>query len=723
MLSGLGALALPILIHLWQRRRVVQVPFGTLRFLKAVAARTRRSSRLENLLLLLLRCLLFALIALAVARPVMLARSARIFGGEVPRTVVLLIDNSASMGVQVGGQTRLEAAKACALALLDDLKQGDRAAILAAGDRVAFPVAEPTIDRAVARKAVESVRLTETRSDFAVALREAAKIALRTERGERQIFFFTDSQETGWRTTLANPAAVFDTAWKQAEPQCVIVRPDDAQPANACVKSVRLQTPCLTPGAPLRGAATVENHAATPLHDLLTLTLNGKRVAQRAADVPPGGSVEIPFECEGPAIPGHWAQGEARLSGDALPLDDSYPFALPVAQPPRVALVEGSALGPESLRPGYFLRKALAAGSQTPIQVRSLSAAQLDETAIETQSAVFLADPGRLSDRSAARLERFLLGGGTVVLFPGDQTRLGDDANAAFLPGKATGFRSLPAGRQPVRIADPAHPLFTGAWDSGVPFPALPQQRLLDWKLAANAQTLLTLGSAEGVAGGLPFLIYAERGPGRVVVVNASADRTWGDLPLSPAFVPLVQQIARFSATPGVRPFQLTVADPIPLSPALPREKPVTITEPGGACRTRTFHAADDARTLLVERAEHAGFYQAATEGSTLIYAVHSDRAESALAPIAPGALEKLTPVTQLAGREALVQWLSKNRGLVPLWPLLLSLALAAFIVEGVLSNLLARRRAQGEGQTIATGRLNRRRMGVPFYGKPEGAP
>ncbi|MDD5351334.1 MAG: BatA and WFA domain-containing protein, partial [Chthoniobacteraceae bacterium] len=289
MLFGLGALALPILIHLWQRRRVVQIPFGTLRFLKAVAARTRRSSRLENLLLLFLRCLVFALIALAVARPVMLARSARVFGGEVPRTVVIVIDNSASMGVQVGGQTRLEAAKACALTLLDDLKQGDRAAVLAAGDRVEFLVAEPTIDRAVARRAVEAVRLTETRSDFAAALREAGKIALRAERGERQIFLFSDSQATGWRGVLANPASVFDTAWKQAEPRLAVVRPDGANPANACVKAGRLQTPCLTPGAPLRGSATVENHGTAPLHDLLTLTIDGRRATQRPADVPAGG--------------------------------------------------------------------------------------------------------------------------------------------------------------------------------------------------------------------------------------------------------------------------------------------------------------------------------------------------------------------------------------------------------------------------------------------------
>ncbi|MDD5350090.1 MAG: DUF4350 domain-containing protein, partial [Chthoniobacteraceae bacterium] len=440
----------------------------------------------------------------------------------------------------------------------------------------------------------------------------------------------------------------------------------------------------------------------------------------RPADVPAGGSVEIAFECDAPAVPGRWAQGVASLSGDALPLDDAYCFALPVAQTPRVVVAEGTALGPETLRPGYFLKKALAAGSEPPIQVRSISAAQLDETALETQTAVFLAGPGRLSDRSAARLERFLAGGGTVVLFPGDQTPLGQDA--AFLPGTPTALRSLPAGRQPVRIMDPAHPLFAGAWDSGVPFPALPQQRVLDWKLPPDARALLTLGAAESA--GLPLLIYAEHGPGRAIAVNASADRTWGDLPLSPAFVPLVQQIARFSATPGLAPFQLTVGDPIPLSPALPRGKPVRITEPGGSSRSRVFSAADGSRTLLMERASRAGFYQAdADNGSALLYAVHADRAESALAALAPGELEKATPVAQITGRDALAQWLAKNQGLVPLWPLLLLLAAAVFAVEGVLSNVLARRRSQGEGKTIATGRLNRRRMGVPFYGKPEGAP
>lgn len=719
LLAGLGAISLPILIHLWQRRRIVQIPFSSLRFLKAIAARSSRSSRIENLLLLFLRCLLFALIVLAAARPVMLAKSAHLFGGEIPRTLVIILDNSMSMGYRSAtGSTRLDASKTSALALFDDLKQGDRVAVIAAGDRAELKIAEPTIDRVLARKAVENVQLTQTRSDFAVALREAGKIVARAPRGIHQIFFFTDNQETGWRSALAQPAAVFDTAWEQEQAQWVVVRPDGDAGSNACIKQVRLQSAYLATGSTVRGSATVANFSTAPLHDLLSVTLGSERVVQRPVDVAPGATVEIPFEFQAPFVTGRQARCAARLSGDNLAPDDAFFFTVPVYQSPRVVIAEGTTLGPESLRPGYYLRKALAAGSDQPIAVRNLAAAQLEETALENETAIFLADPGHLSDRSIVRLERFLEGGGTIILFPGDQTRLSDYANASFLPGKPTATRNLNAGRQPVRIAEPGHPLFVDAWDTGTPFPALPQRRLLDWKFDPSAQTLLSIGSADGVAGGLPLLIYGERGAGRIFIVNASADRTWGDLPLSPAFVPLVQQIARISAAPGSPNTRLWVGDPVPLPPTLPRDQAVTITPPEGP----SFASRNSSGPRLLDRAEQAGIYEAAAGQEKALVAVNIDRSESNLTPIAPDALDKLgAPSAQLTGRDALTQWLARSQGLVPLWPALLVLALAVFALEGVLANLLARRRSQGDEQQIATGRLNRRRIGVPFYGnQPE---
>ena len=131
-------------------------PFGTLRFLKAVAARTRRSSRVENLLLLLLRCALFALVALAFARPVTRLGAAGL-GGDAPGTAVLLLDNSLSMSYRAGSRTRLDAAKEEALAVIDHLRPGDRVAARAVSDHVEPLVPEPTVDHAVARASIMNV--------------------------------------------------------------------------------------------------------------------------------------------------------------------------------------------------------------------------------------------------------------------------------------------------------------------------------------------------------------------------------------------------------------------------------------------------------------------------------------------------------------------------------------------------------------------------------------
>lgn len=729
MLYGLGALGVPILIHLWQRRRVVQVPFSTLRYLKIVAARTSRTSKVENLLLLLLRCALFALLIVAAARPIILARTAKLFGGDVPRTVVLVVDNSASMAWMdktQGDKTRLDMAKGAALAVFDDLKEGDRVAVLAANDRVESPVAEPTIDRKLARGAVEGIRQTQSAGDLAPALREARKILARAERGVHEVFLITDSQESGWRGVLNNPGTVFDDAWKLGDARLTVVRPDDSQANNAAVKRVTVSTPFLIPGSPVNGVAEVANFSATTLHDLVEIQVNGERMAQRPVDVPPGGTAEVQFAFPAPAVTGAWAKAVAKLSNDNLPADDAFYFALPVYRQPRVLVVEGNTTGAARLHSGFYLRKALGAGVDGgvsgPAGVRAISAAQLDDTGIEDYTAVFLADPGRLSDRAVVRLDRFMDAGGTVILFAGDQTGVDELKSADFLPATPIALRTLPPGRQPARIVDPTHPLFANTWDSNTPFPALPQQKMLDLTPAHEAKVLVKLGVSSGtVAGGaLPLIIAAEHGAGGVWIVNASADRAWGDFPLSPAFLPLVQQIARLSAAQIGRSVSFVVGDPIPVPAGVPRDKALRVTLPDGSPFAGTVSAGQSATLRAVERAEMPGVYTIAAGDRTALVAVNVDRAESDLHPLPAADAQKLAQsagtVKQLVGVEALRQWLAQNRGLAPLWPLLLTIALGVFAAEAILANVMARRRAQGDQTRIAIGRLHRRRLNTPFY-------
>jgi hypothetical protein len=702
LLYGLAALAAPVVIHLWQRKRVIKVPFSTLRFLKIVAARTSRSAKLENLLLLLLRCLVSALLILAAARPVASTDATRLFGGNVPRTIALVIDHSLSMSYQSGEETRLARAKRQAHAVIDDLKPGDATAVIAVNDRAQLLIAEPTVDHAVARQSIDAIQPSELRTDLGAGLREARKAVAKALRGSKQVFLFTDNQESAWQFERA---AVFDEAWKMAGAKLVIVTPDDLSALNAAVTKVRFDSPFAASGAMLRGAVTIENHSAAPLRDLVEIKLGGERVAQRPVEAAPGSSVEVSFEIQTPTILGRWAQGSASLTGDNLAGDDRRFFTLPVFQPPRVLIVEAGS-GPERARAGFFLRKALAAGAASA-PVKTIGAAELDELPIDAFSAVFLASVPNLSDRAAVRLDRYLESAGTVVIFPSDEMDIAAVARLEFLPAKPERILDLPAGRLPARAIEPQHPLFTNSWDANTPFPALPQRRLMQWKLNANGRVLLSLGD------NLPFIISGERGTGRAIIVNASADRAWGDFPLTSAFLPLVQQIGRLAVARTGRDAEILVGEPLPAPLSLPRDQALLVKNPRGD----SLPVAPGAP--LIERAESAGHYEvsSATEGVLHQFAVNIDSRESTLGAISADALGAIVPHERIVGLDALRLWLAQSRGLVPLWPLLLVLAAIVFAGESVYSNLLAARRAQGEADHIKTGRLNKRRIGRPFRG------
>lgn len=704
MIYGLGMLAAPILVHLWQRRRVVQVHFSTLRFLKMIAAKTSRSSRIENVLLLLLRCLVFALLVMAAARPVLSTNAAKIFGGNVPRTVVLAIDNSMSMSYRTGNETRLDAAKKEALTVLDDLKTDDDVAVMAVDDRPELLVAEPTVDHRVARNMIESIRPSEAHSDFSAVFLQAVKIVARGSHGVRELYFFTDNQESGWRF---DPSSVFSDGWTKSEIHPVIVRPDNLAAVNMAVKELKMKNPLLTPGGLVSGVAVVSNYSSRPSQNLLEIKLGGERVVQKPIEIGPDASVEIPFEFQAPAVFGRWAQGIASLEEDNLPGDDHFYFTVPVYQPPRVLIVESQDAGAEHLHSGFFIAKALTAGRSDISSIKTISVSQLEETPLENYTTIFFAGVQGLGDRAIVQLDSFLRAGGAVAFFPGDLADIGKLGRMDFLPAKPLAVRELPAGRLATRITEPAHPLFANTWDADTPFPALPQRRIMEWKLNAGSRALVTFSN------NVPFLILGGYGAGRVIIVNASADRTWGDFPLSPAFLPLVQQIALLPADQSGVATNLTVDDALPGTPNLPRGESLTVKYPDGSAHS--LPAGE--KTWIVERAEKTGFYEVNSprEGTLQMCAVNSDRRESDLKPMESAALSKIIPAETISGIDDLRLWLARSRGTVPLWPLLLVLALAAFAAEAVLANLMARNRAQGEAEKIATGRLNKHRIGITF--------
>src|SRR5690606_1076723 len=112
LLGGLALAALPLLIHLISKRRARNVRFAAIEFVLRSKRRTARSLRLRQLLLLLLRTLLVAAVALAIAGPLLREPDEAETDASAPLVVVLVVDESASMHATLDGQSAFRRAQA-----------------------------------------------------------------------------------------------------------------------------------------------------------------------------------------------------------------------------------------------------------------------------------------------------------------------------------------------------------------------------------------------------------------------------------------------------------------------------------------------------------------------------------------------------------------------------------------------------------------------------------
>src|SRR5262245_52613748 len=143
MLIGLVGLAIPIIIHLLNRRRFNVVDWGAMQFLQ-ISEATRRRIMVEELLLMLLRMGLIAVFVMALALPFVPSPAFARFVGGGDRDVVLLFDGSYSMGFKDQGKSAHELAKEWATAFVNELGAGDTVSILQAKQQVVPVLGVPT---------------------------------------------------------------------------------------------------------------------------------------------------------------------------------------------------------------------------------------------------------------------------------------------------------------------------------------------------------------------------------------------------------------------------------------------------------------------------------------------------------------------------------------------------------------------------------------------------
>src|SRR5215216_6681963 len=281
------------LLKLRREERTVSSTFLWQRLTRDVEANAPWQ-RLRRNLLLLLQLLLLLLLALALARPFF--RTTGIAG----RNLIVILDRSASMGATDVAPTRLEAAKSQAITLIDQLPDGGRATIIAAGGQMEVPAAATT-DRRQLRDAITSIDMRNGGgSDLAQALTLAA--ALSSREADSEVAIISDGN-VKIPPEIKMPATVRYFAIGQ--------RKD-----NLAVSAMSLQPSAA--GQTLFAQAT--NYGPTPVSRRMDIYLDGSLFSAYNLALDPSRDQSVVVE-----VPAQVRVAEVRLAAspdDGLPLDD-----------------------------------------------------------------------------------------------------------------------------------------------------------------------------------------------------------------------------------------------------------------------------------------------------------------------------------------------------------------------------------------------------------------
>lgn len=584
LLAALAA-AIPVVLHLANRRHAKEVPFPTLRFLKVSVQKTRRRKRIQDLLLMLLRAALLLLVAAGLARPI--ATNFGTLWGDAGTAVVIVLDNSASMGMIDRDRLRLDTAIAAAVQILDQLDDGDRVALIPTCGPP-FPDAGK-MDRTQqsVRQILQQCQPSYERANLVLKLRQARKLLDGCDSPNKQIFVLTDMQRASWdggdslaaagttHDSLAaagtavpsDKADVPSTAKLPPPIPVIIVDCDQAPKPDAAVERVTIETPVVMIGLPVKVAVTVLNASTVPQQRLFELTIDGvKRATSPRLELPPGGHAkhEIAISVQQAGL----HRGEVRLIGeDGSRYDDRRFFTLETGRSIPVAVVESRRHEIPYLDDAFYIEQALAAGLGG-FRVAALSTGDLPDEPLDKYKVIFCVNVPALSNEAAARLADYVDGGGNLVWIVGDNV----DAESYNQMNRQTGGRLLPATLLAIRNAadhagrdswhvgflDEKHPALKNLAEP----PSLYESVLVyrHVRLAADETVARVLARLDD---GEPLLVERGVGDGRVLMLGIGAAVDWSNLPLRPIFMPLLVQLTSQLSDAGRTRTNLTAGQPL----------------------------------------------------------------------------------------------------------------------------------------------------------------
>jgi hypothetical protein len=688
LLGALGAL-IPLLVHLFDRRRPRPHPFGPMAFVLRSQKRTASRLKLKRLLLYALRTFIFLAIPFALARPELTRDAAAAAVVKGPAATAIVLDASLSMrwsdGTPLFERGRDEARDA-----LKDLLPEEPATVLVCTETPSAPP-PPGFDRGRLRTIVDDAKPTYGAADLSRCLDMAARSLEDSPMAGKRLVVVSDLTAGSLRLEAPAPTVKGPTG-EQVKPEVVLrdAASGREQLPNHAIVDLKVE-PALQAGPrAFQFTFTVKNFGPEAAKDLeAAVRVGGTTLAKGFVDVPVGGTAQKTLTVRFPQ--GGAVSGEVTLAADGLAEDDKRPFVLSVPRALKALVVNGSPHATRYRDEAFFVDAALSApGSPVQVAVRDAEAGLRED--FSTYDVVLLLNVAAPGPEDGQRLAAFVDAGGGLFVSMGDRvepeaynTRLGAVLPRPLRLVRTSAEREDPdADTKTAKLAqvNGEHPLFTpftGRAEEGLVGARFYRYMLLEADGAAGSGASEVLATYED---GAPAVAVARRGKGRVALFTSTVDRDWSDFAIRTSFLPLMQRFTAYltGSLEEREELRTRVGETLVLRPDA-KEKVATVHAPSGA--EVEVKAQPDGSVLVGPVGEPGVHTVTGAEGKplpALTFASTLDPSESDLSRLPQETL------SAHFGEEAVkASSADAERPSVPLWTWLILAACMAFFFEGTL--------------------------------------
>ncbi len=697
-LFGLLAASIPLIIHLWSRRRAVTIDFSSLMFLMAAHRQNVRRVQLKNLLILLLRMLIVALLALALARP-FLTFGLPIAAIRAKTDVVIVLDNSYSMGYEGVDGVLFDKGKALGIDVLRSLQQGDSASLILMSDapEPVFRQLTPDISQVIG--AIEAATVSYRTTNVPPSLELAHDILADSKELNKELYLISDFAQNGWKDLKAVPNR------SGASISLIPVTKQDAHNTN--IEAISVSNQLIGVNLPLQLNVTATNYSGAPLEQsTLTLFIGGQK--RRTMNV----SANADESHLGRNSKAHIARhistytfstlgthtGYFTLTSDRLNVDNRRYFAVEVLGEVRVLCV-----GEQT----QYLALALNPDNGTMILPTQCTPAEFETFPIEDYDVIILGDVPKISAQIGEQLRACIRGGKGIIAFVSRRSDAKSYNQLADVFPATIGTPLTWTTPQQVGVYQQTHAIFDIFPTEGFS-PQYAPQFYSGVTLHPSTEAEVLAHFQEQGSHEIPFLIEQKRNRNgsAVLLYNCSlqrdTDETDAMLLINPYFLPLLQQSVLYTRKAARKSWHIgetyiatyrRAAGAKATISRVPDADDAVTGELNRSLDTSTVVPITEDGTLRFQIAQRPGIYQLEikTQGRLQrdFFAVNVDTAESDLVQIdlqeTAARVDAQTHSTDedVVGSEAY----NVNRHGREIWGELLILAVSLLLIEGFVSS------------------------------------